>query len=411
MKSFVVWLGLAVTTAAGARTGTDTAPAPSVGFRMQNVHLRLDPELALDVHRLEGRMVSTNREVVPNFDDPTSYELDVDTGEVSLTAVSLERLMNGYVFKDPDAPLRDIQVRFENGRLSQKGVLRRGVNIPFSVVADVGAAPDGTLQIHARSRTAAGIPAGGLLDLFRIHLDDLIPARDAYGLRIEGNDIFVDPSRVLPPPRVRGRLTAARIDGARLVQVFGSPDRTRAETLVPPMRRTNYIYFPGGMLRFGRLTMTDTDLQLVDADASDPFDFFPERYQRQLVAGYSKNTPSGGLITFMPDQNQSARPLVVTPGTSRRTLRARERLPWSPSRRQRAASSARWGSRRICLSDGLSPCCPSPAQLDVPSLRLQVWAYPIQDGLDTRGIHQRYPLSRTRFRSANWRAASAWARR
>jgi hypothetical protein len=84
------------------------------------------------------------------------------------------------------------------------------------------------------------------------------------------------------------------------------------------MRRTNYIYFRGGTLRFGRLTMTDTDLQLVDGDSSDPFDFFPERYQRQLIAGYSKNAPPGGLITFMPDQNQSARPLVVAPITSRR---------------------------------------------------------------------------------------------
>ena len=38
-----------------------------------------------------------------------------------------------------------------------------------------------------------------------------------------------------------------------------------------------------------------------------PFDFFPEKYQRQLVAGYSKNTPSGGLITYMPDQDDVLR--------------------------------------------------------------------------------------------------------
>ena len=39
----------------------------------------------------------------------------------------------------------------------------------------------------------------------------------------------------------------------------------------------------------------------VDADPTDPFDFFPTRYNAQLVAGYSKNTPAKGLKTYMPD--------------------------------------------------------------------------------------------------------------
>jgi hypothetical protein len=36
-------------------------------------------------------------------------------------------------------------------------------------------------------------------------------------------------------------------------------------------------------------------------------DFFPQRYQSQLVAGYSKNTRAGGLTTFMPDYARAAR--------------------------------------------------------------------------------------------------------
>ena len=54
-------------------------------------------------------------------------------------------------------------------------------------------------------------------------------------------------------------------------------------------------------LRFGKLTMRDTDLLLVDKDPKDAFDFSPERYNAQLVAGYSKNTPAHGLIVYMPD--------------------------------------------------------------------------------------------------------------
>jgi hypothetical protein len=36
-------------------------------------------------------------------------------------------------------------------------------------------------------------------------------------------------------------------------------------------------------------------------DPRDPFDFDSARYNEQLVAGYSKNTPQKGLRTYMPD--------------------------------------------------------------------------------------------------------------
>ena len=55
------------------------------------------------------------------------------------------------------------------------------------------------------------------------------------------------------------------------------------------------------VIRFGKLTMTGADLQLIDVDERDPFDFYPSNYNEQLVAGYSKNTPAKGLKTYMPD--------------------------------------------------------------------------------------------------------------
>lgn len=61
------------------------------------------------------------------------------------------------------------------------------------------------------------------------------------------------------------------------------------------------IWFRGGSIRFGELTMSDADLKLIDLDPRDPFDFYPARYNEQLVAGYSKNTPDHALRTYMPD--------------------------------------------------------------------------------------------------------------
>ena len=61
-------------------------------------------------------------------------------------------------------------------------------------------------------------------------------------------------------------------------------------------------------------SMKPADLQLIDSDPKDPFDFFPSKYQGQLVAGYSKNTPSGALRTYMPDYGDLAGVKDLVPG-------------------------------------------------------------------------------------------------
>jgi hypothetical protein len=53
--------------------------------------------------------------------------------------------------------------------------------------------------------------------------------------------------------------------------------------------------------------MDDTDLRLIDMNQRDPFDFYLAHYREQLVAGYTKTTPTFGLRVFMPDYNKLAR--------------------------------------------------------------------------------------------------------
>jgi hypothetical protein len=91
------------------------------------------------------------------------------------------------------------------------------------------------------------------------------------------------------------------LEGDRIVLEFAGARRNLKPSL-PEAR--NYLYFRGGRLRFGKLTMQDTDLQIVDSDPDDPFRFFLERYDRQLVAGYSKTMPDLGLVAYMPDTDE-----------------------------------------------------------------------------------------------------------
>lgn len=53
--------------------------------------------------------------------------------------------------------------------------------------------------------------------------------------------------------------------------------------------------------------MSDTDMALIDMDPKDPFDFYLDHYKEQLVAGYTKETPSFGLRAFMRDYNKLGR--------------------------------------------------------------------------------------------------------
>jgi hypothetical protein len=298
--------GATPVSAAEPSTTASSSPAPAanavpVHVVFRNVHLHVAPGVVLEVRHLEGSLLSTQPGRPPVFDDQRSFALKVDSGEVAMTPASLTRLLNDYVFAYDKAPISDIEVSIESGHLKQKGTLHKGVSVPFTILADLSATSDGRLRLHPVETRTAGIPSGGLMKMFHIELDDLAKSNSAHGLEIVDNDLLLAPDHLLPAPALRGRVTQARIEGDRLVQTFGNGPAPREHD------RGNYMTYRGGVLRFGKLTMNDTDMQLIDADPRDPFDFSPGDYVKQLVAGYSKNTPSGGLRVFMPDYVKAAR--------------------------------------------------------------------------------------------------------
>jgi hypothetical protein len=291
----------AAETPATAPTAATPPTAAPVQIEMKNVRLHLDDGIVLDVRHLRGEMVS-KAQAPPVFDDPRSYVLRVFTGELGMDMTSLTNLMNRHVFAYADAPLKDISVEIDAGRLRQQGKLHKGVWVPFSMNATPTATRDGRLLLHTESVSALGIPATKLLDLFGLTLADLITVEKQHGVEIKGDDVIISPGRVLPPPQIEGHLSRAEVANGELRQVFTAVDGRAVSILTPPDRKaSNYVYLSGAIIRFGKLTMTETDLQLIDLDERDAFDFYPAKYSAQLVAGYSKNTPAQGLKTYMPD--------------------------------------------------------------------------------------------------------------
>jgi hypothetical protein len=194
------------------------------------------------------------------------------------------------------------------------------IDIPFEMTAEVSATADGLIRIHPIRMDICGLDGQKLLAAVGRKLEDLLDLSDARGVRVEGNDLFLDPLANLPPPRIMGQLTGVRVEGDEVVQVFGSRDAAGAEPLALPVAAPNYVYFRGGTIRFGKLYMVLSEMLTIDSDPSDPFDFYLDYYHTQLVAGYHVTSANYGLITYMPDFEDLGTPagMVEPPPVARR---------------------------------------------------------------------------------------------
>ena len=285
------WMDPTLAAAAPSRSGEEP-----VTIQMQNVRFHASDTVILNVAWLQGTLVSKVHGRPPVFDDQKSFRLDIKDAEIAVGAASLTALVN-TAFDYPDSPLSDLSVAVSDGRIEQRGKLRKGISIPFKVKADVSAAADGRLLLHPDSVSGAGLPIGGLMSALGLQLDNLIKSKPERGIQIQQNNLLLDPARMIPGIEMHGKLTQAAVRRDQLMQTFGKGAASKPREDV----RQNYIWFREGTITFGKLTMVDADLQLIDADSRDPFDFYAARYNDQLVSGYSRNTKARGLRTYMPD--------------------------------------------------------------------------------------------------------------
>ena len=270
-----------------------------VQVQMRNVRLHVDETTVLQIARLRGALVSTRGGHPPVFDDKHSFTVRIDSAHIALSMDSLTRLLNTYVFHYDGSPLKNLTVTADGQRLKLNGTVHKGVDLPFTIIADPSVDADGALRLRAHSIKTLGIPAKGLLTFFGVELENLVNLHGRTGMRVVEDTVVIAPSALVPPPRIEGRLQAVRVEPTRVVQIFGPGSLLPLK--LPDRSMRNYMYYRGGTLRFGKLTMSDADLALIDASQKDPFDFYQDRYERQLVAGYSKNTVAHGLKVYMPD--------------------------------------------------------------------------------------------------------------
>jgi hypothetical protein len=285
---------------ASAETEPGSGPRQPVEVDMQNVDLLMTGGIVLHVRRLRGRFRPQGAHRAPFLDDSDSYSLEVDRADLSMGMRSLNTLMNSRVLGEERSNIERVTVKAgDKGRLEQKGVMHKVVDLPFKTKSEVSATDDGRIRVHTKSVRILGfLPVKPIMKLLSIEMDDLVKVKPGHGAVVRDNDFILDPAGMLPPPRMQGRLRRVWVAGDQVVQVFGSgPYRP----LAPAPIGRNHIYWRGGDLRFGKLTMDGTDLELIDLDPHDPFDFSVDHWNDMLIGGFSRNMPNQGLKTYMPD--------------------------------------------------------------------------------------------------------------
>lgn len=292
----------------GARDSSSTDPIviesadTTTRVQMQNVDYYVGPRLPLRIRRLGGTMRSRAGGVVL-FDDKRSFIITVQSAEIGLTAADLGVLLNTYVFGYKGSPLSRLRISFSGTELIQKGVLHKVAALPFEMRATVSVTPEGAIRIHPTRTEILGLHVDALMRGLDLPLEKLLDLSKAKGARVKGNDLYLDPVAIMPPPEIEGRVTAVRIEAAQMVMTFG-PSTTANSLPIPDSTVKNYMYYRGGTLRFGKLIMLDADMLITELDPADSFRFDLDRYQSQLVAGYSKTLVSGGLEVWMRDADK-----------------------------------------------------------------------------------------------------------
>ncbi len=296
------------TPAANAAPGAVTAPVATptteavmtgsraVKAEMRNVNFHLTNQVAAHLETLSGELVPAGKYEMPVFDDVGSFGVRVVNGTISISPQALTSLMNGYVFAKKDAPLKDLAVSIDKDQLIIKGKLA-SKGIPFETAGTLSATRDGRIRVHTDKVKALHVSVKGMMGLFGIDLANVVNTSKIDGMDTDKNDLLMDLGKLLPPPHIQGKVVEVRVANNAIITIFGDGGtavRASAE-------KGNYMALRGNKVRFGNMLMEDTDLVVLDLDPGDPLDWNQTRYKDQLVAGYSKITPSFGLRVYVKD--------------------------------------------------------------------------------------------------------------
>jgi hypothetical protein len=239
-------------------------------------------------------MLRTKGKVNPSFDDPDSFILQIDRGVIRANMGDICKYLNETV--GDGAPLTKIDIQPEGEKVKIHGTVKKGISLPVELVGTVAATPQGLVQLHVEHISVLKVPVKGLLGSLDLKLSDLVHSTNVPGVTVNGNDVIFDTEKLLPPPHIRGELTTVAVKVPDIEVIYGKAPNDPTQLA----QWHNFLRFRGGAVGFGKLTMHDADLTMIDAVNEPWFDLDLVNYQNQLINGITRMTAQAGLELYMP---------------------------------------------------------------------------------------------------------------
>jgi hypothetical protein len=303
-----------VSNGAAAPPSTATAgpvEAPTTVYA-HNLELRKGPQFRIYVRWLRGEMQPTQPGTPPSLDSEESFVFHIDRGLVHANLGDLETYLNSKMA--PRSPLSHISLRGEGDQVKLSGTMHKIVPLPMEVLGTISPAPNGRVHVHITKINVLKMPMKGLLGGLSVDVADVVGSTPVPGVEVKDNDIYLDTTRLLPPPHIRGQISSVRLQAPDMVVTYGTTTPDDEKQLA---EWHNFLRLRGGTVGFGKLMMHDADLTLIDASDDTWFDLDLANYRQQLVKGYSRMTPENGLEMYLPDVGKGMPPGSVSLDTLR----------------------------------------------------------------------------------------------
>ena len=280
---------------ADASTTAAKSPMEPTQVYAHNLLLRKGDHFRVYVRWIRGQMLSTSSSRNPSFDDPSSFVLEIEKGVIDVMLADIADYLNHDTSNK--APLKNMEISAADGQIRLSGTVHKVISLPVRLDGTLTPLPDGRLKYHLVKLNLLKVPLKGLFGLFHIELADLAPKVQTPGVQIVDNDVFFDTQRLLPPPHIHGQITSVSASDTELTVIYGNAGHDD-ERLA---QWHNFLRLSGGNLDFGKLTMHQVDLTMIDATKDPWFDLDLVNYQAQLVYGTTRMTEKAGLEIYMPD--------------------------------------------------------------------------------------------------------------
>lgn len=262
----------------------------------KNVHLYLEPDICLQMHDLYGHLVVEDPKKPLALEAKQEYDLHVRGGSLSLDEEGLENLINRYAI--PGSMIERIQVSIEDSLVRMTAKVRlHGIAFPVSLDCEVSLTREGLIQLAPTHISSPNFLVGGFMRFFPVSLEKTLIMPKGSALSISGNVLRVDPEKIVPAPRVFGRLQAIRLDGKRLHLTYEG-DAPEPPLLEPADR---FLLCLGHELELGKLLLRDTRLQVLGMEGNQHLDFSLLGYRDQLAQGCARLGLDGDIVATIPN--------------------------------------------------------------------------------------------------------------